>query len=125
MNVPSPLSGVQPLAVTLSGHLAVVIVGLVLVTAGFFAGHSVASGWAGARGRALDAQGAAVYLLCYYLGSSVGGSLGGVAYGYGKWPATVAYGAALVAGALLLGLTLRRGVPALRRRILSVAGEHR
>jgi YNFM family putative membrane transporter len=113
------------LAVTLSGHLAVVIVGLVLVTAGFFAGHSVASGWAGARGRALDAQGAAVYLLCYYLGSSVGGSLGGVAYGYGKWPATVAYGAALVAGALLLGLTLRRGVPALRRRILSVAGEHR
>ena len=104
------------LAVTLSGRLALVILGLVLVTAGFFAGHAVASGWAGARGRARNAQGAAVYLLCYYLGSSVGGSLGGLAYGYGRWPVTVAYGAALVAGALLLGLTLRRGLPSLRGR---------
>lgn len=95
------------LALTLSANLPTVVAGLVVVTGGFFAGHSVASGWSGARGRTLDAQGAAAYLLCYYVGSSVGGSLGGIAYGAGGWPATVGYAAALTVAALLLAATLR------------------
>jgi YNFM family putative membrane transporter len=102
------------LALTLSTLLPVIIAGLLIITAGFFAGHAVAAGWAGARGRALNAQGAAVYLLCYYLGSSVGGSLGGLAYAAGGWTATVGYAGALVAGALLIGLTLRSMRPPMR-----------
>jgi YNFM family putative membrane transporter len=85
----------------------VIIAGLLIITAGFFGSHAVASGWAGARGRALNAQGAAVYLLCYYLGSSVGGSVGGLAYAADGWSGTVWYAGALVAGALVLGFTLR------------------
>lgn len=95
------------LALTLSANLPTVVAGLVVVTGGFFAGHSVASGWSGARGRTLDAQAAAAYLLCYYVGSSVGGSLGGIAYGEGGWPATVGYAGALTVAALLLAATLR------------------
>lgn len=96
------------LALTLPDRLATVVVGLLVVTAGFFAAHAVASGWAGARGRAVGAQGAAVYLLCYYLGSSVGGSLGGVAYTRFGWAGVTAYCGALVLTALGIGLTLRR-----------------
>jgi YNFM family putative membrane transporter len=104
------------LALTLSTLLPVIIAGLLIITAGFFAGHAVAAGWAGARGRALNAQGAAVYLLCYYLGSSVGGSLGGLAYAAGGWTATVGYAGALVAGALVVGLTLRSMRPPMRHQ---------
>ncbi|GAA3519668.1 MFS transporter [Actinocatenispora rupis] len=111
------------LALTLSTNLPLVVLGLVVVTGGFFAGHAVASGWAGARGRARKAHGAAVYLLCYYLGSSVGGSVGGLAYGHGGWPATIAYTGGLVAVALLIGITLRTLVPAKRHALLSVPGE--
>ncbi|HEY3503957.1 MAG TPA: MFS transporter [Actinocatenispora sp.] len=111
------------LGLTLSTSLPVVVLGLVVVTGGFFAGHAVASGWAGARGRARNAQGAAVYLLCYYLGSSVGGSVGGLAYGHGGWPGTIAYTGALIALALLIGITLRTLAPAKRHPGLSVPGE--
>jgi MFS transporter, YNFM family, putative membrane transport protein len=106
------------LALTLPRYLPAVVAGLIVVTGGFFAAHSVASGWAGARGRALGAQGAAAYLLCYYVGSSVGGSVGGLAYGAGGWPATVGYSGGLVVAALLLGATLRTLRPAVRHDTL-------
>lgn len=93
---------VAGLAMLLSGQLAVVIVGLVVVTAGFFAAHSVASGWVGARSATLGVQGSALYLFGYYLGSSVGGSLGGVWYGMAGWIAVVGYTVALIMVAALV-----------------------
>jgi YNFM family putative membrane transporter len=84
------------LVMLLCGQLAVVIVGLVVVTAGFFAAHSVASGWVGARSAALGVQGSALYLFGYYLGSSFGGALGGVWYGMAGWIAVVGYAMALI-----------------------------
>ncbi|WP_248783755.1 MFS transporter [Actinoalloteichus caeruleus] len=76
---------------TLSGHLLVVVVGLVVLTAGFFASHATANGWLGRRSAHwARGQAAAVYWLSYYLGSSVGGTLGGLAYGAWGWPGTVA-----------------------------------
>jgi hypothetical protein len=46
-------------ALTPATGLPVVVAGSVIVVAGFFAGRGVVSGPAGARGRALNAQGAA------------------------------------------------------------------
>ena len=92
--------------------LAVVVAGLVVLTVGFFAVHALASGWVGARSATLRVQGSAVYLCSYYLGSSVGGSLGGIAYGSGGWAATTWYVAALVALVLVLAVSVRRLVPA-------------
>lgn len=75
------------LALMLPSVLTTVIVGLIITTAGVFALHSVSSGWVGARSNALNAQGAAIYLLCYYVGSSIGGWVGGLAFGRDNWPA--------------------------------------
>ena len=66
-----------------------VLVGLLLVTVGFFGAHSVASSWVGRRSVLLpggsSGQASALYLFAYYAGSSVGGALGGVAYDVGAW----------------------------------------
>jgi YNFM family putative membrane transporter len=93
----SAVLAIAGLALLLSPNLGLVILGLVVVTAGFFAAHSVASGWVGARSAALGVQGSALYLFCYYLGSSVGGSLGGVWYGLAGWSAVVGYTVVLIA----------------------------
>jgi YNFM family putative membrane transporter len=93
-----------------------VLGGLLVVTVGFFAAHSVASSWVGRRASMLPGGSPGVasslYLFAYYLGSSVGGAAGGVAYDHGGWPAVVGYVTALLAGALVMALALRRiGAP--------------
>lgn len=74
------------LALTLAGPLPLVLTGLVVLTAGFFAAHATASGWVAARagGRA-RAQASALYLLAYYGGSSLGGWLAGPAFTAAGW----------------------------------------
>lgn len=62
-----------------------IFIGMILVTGGFFAAHSVASGWIGRRARRAKGQASSLYLFCYYAGSSVAGTLGGFfwhAYGW-------------------------------------------
>ena len=53
-----------------------VILGVALITWGFFGVHSIASSWVGLRAPTGRAQAAALYLFFYYLGSSARG-LGG------------------------------------------------
>jgi predicted MFS family arabinose efflux permease len=89
------------LALTLPASVPAVAAGLLVFTAGFFAAHSVASGWVGLRATTDRAQASALYLFAYYLGSSVGGSAGGVAFERGGWPAAVTY--VLVLGLLAAG----------------------
>lgn len=92
------------LAATLQDRVWVVAVGLLVFTAGFFATHSVASTWVSSRAAGRRGQGAAVYLMSYYLGSSVLGASIGPAYSSGGWPAAAAAVGVLFAlgGALLL-----------------------
>lgn len=92
---------------TLPGVLAVIVLGLVVMTTGFFAAHSVASGWVGARASVAPAQASALYLCAYYIGSSVAGSIGGIFYGSGGWSSTVIFVLALVAVGLLCAASLR------------------
>lgn len=60
-------------------------IGIALVTFGFFGGHSVASSWVGSRAGAIRAEASALYLFSYYLGSSVLGAVGGLAYTAWDW----------------------------------------
>ncbi|MGJ9373760.1 MFS transporter [Nesterenkonia sp. CF4.4] len=76
-------------ALTLVPHLAVIILGTVVLTAGFFAAHAVASGWVGAAATAGRAQSASLYNLGYYGGSSIFGYLGGTALHVAGWSGTV------------------------------------
>jgi YNFM family putative membrane transporter len=108
----SVLLGIGAAALTLPDALPLVLAGLVGLTVAFFAAHSVASTWVSRRALRGRAQASALYLLAYYAGSSVGGSLGGVAFGLGGWPAVVAYVALLFLTALALAIRLRRLPPA-------------
>lgn len=93
---------------TLSFQLRFVLLGLVLLTFGFFAAHSVASSWVGVKARHTRAQASALYLLFYYLGSSLVGSAGGVFLSAWGWDGVVGLTAGLVVLAVLLGLYLAR-----------------
>ena len=93
---------------TLPDSLAFVVVGLLVLTGGFFAAHAVASSWVGARARVAPAQASALYTCAFYIGSSVAGSLGGVFYGFGGWPLTVAFVLGLLAIALASATSIRR-----------------
>jgi YNFM family putative membrane transporter len=91
--------------------LPVVVLGVALLTLGFFAAHSVASSWVGRRAQVAPAQASALYLLGYYTGSSVFGPLGGVAWSAGRWPAVTALATLLLATAFAVSLRLRATPP--------------
>jgi YNFM family putative membrane transporter len=94
-------------ALTLPANLILIVCGLIVLTAGFFAAHSVASGWVGAHAPVAPAQASALYLCLYYIGSSVAGSAGGIFYAHGGWAPTAAFAAALLALALAGAVSLR------------------
>ena len=96
---------------TLPAQLPLVILGLALLTAGFFAVHGVASGWVPARAHAAGvstAQAASLYLFTFYVGSSVFGSLAGRAWTTAGWPGVVVLSSGLLVLASVLALALRR-----------------
>ena len=66
------------LLATAFNSLWLILPGMMLFTAGFFAAHAVASGWIGPRARRARGQASSLYLFSYYVGSSVAGTLGGV-----------------------------------------------
>jgi len=66
------------LLATAFNSLWLILPGMMLFTAGFFAAHAVASGWIGPRARRARGQASSLYLFSYYVGSSVAGTLGGL-----------------------------------------------
>lgn len=75
------------LALTLTQSLVLILAGLVVFTGGFFAAHSIGSGWTGAIARTGRAQAASLYNLAYYLGSSLLGWAGGLVFQAWGWNA--------------------------------------
>jgi YNFM family putative membrane transporter len=65
--------------------LAVVVIGVLLFTFGFFGAHSVASSWIGRRAIKAKGQASSLYLFSYYVGSSIAGTGGGMFWHYGGW----------------------------------------
>lgn len=93
------------LGLTIPDNLALVLAGMLLFTGGFFAAHSVASGWVGRLAQVHRAEASALYLFAYYGGSSVAGVVAGAAYAAGGWN-----GVSIFVGFLLLvamGLSLK------------------
>lgn len=80
---------VTGVALTLVPSIWVIILGMVVLTAGFFAAHAVAAGWAGASAVAGRSQSTSLYNLGYYAGSSVFGFLGGTFLAFAGWAGTV------------------------------------
>lgn len=94
------------LAISLVDSLAVLLAGVAMCTVGFFAAHSVASAWVGARAARNRAGASSLYLLAYYLGSSVVSVVGGAAFTTGGWAAMALYLGGLLAAAMVVSGTL-------------------
>ncbi|MBU6533700.1 MFS transporter [Streptomyces mayonensis] len=90
------------LLLSLAPSLPTVLLGLVLITAGFFAGHAVASSAVGKTAQHGRAQAAALYQSAYYVGSSAGSTVGAVAFHSGGWASTVGVGLLAVAGVVTI-----------------------
>jgi len=99
------------LLVTLAEPLWLVLVGMLVFTAGFFGAHSVASSWIGRRAQRARGQASSLYLLCYYLGSSVAGTAGGIFWHRWGWNGVGLFIAGLLGVALLVALRLSRVPP--------------
>ncbi|MEU9127346.1 MFS transporter [Kitasatospora sp. NPDC048540] len=102
------------LLLSLGGSLVCALLGLVLITAGFFIGHATASSSVGRTATHGRAQASALYLIAYYLGNSLGGTLGADAYHSSGWAGAAAVG--LVAMTLAAGVTLYATRQAVRSR---------
>ncbi|MEV5673938.1 MFS transporter [Streptomyces sp. NPDC052179] len=106
------------LLLSLADQLPAVLLGLVLITAGFFAGHAVASSSVSRTATTGRAQASALYQSAYYLGSSAGGTLGAVAFHAGGWAGTVALGLLAVLGVVSITLYGTRVARAERRALV-------
>ncbi|MGV8855804.1 MAG: MFS transporter [Devosia sp.] len=94
------------LALTLLSSLWTIVLGMAIMTFAFFGAHSIASAWVARRSQDARAQGSAIYLLAYYAGSSVLGTLGGYGWGHWGWPGVVGFSGAAFTIALLLACRL-------------------
>ncbi|QGY29261.1 MFS transporter [Pantoea cypripedii] len=95
------------LLLTASNTLWIILPGMMLFTAGFFAAHSVASGWIGPRARRAKGQASSLYLFSYYAGSSCAGTLGGVFWHSFGWNGVTLFISMLLVLALLVGWRLQ------------------
>ncbi|MFF3909047.1 MFS transporter [Streptomyces sp. NPDC001848] len=104
------------LLLSLAPTLPLVLLGLVLITAGFFAGHAVASSAVSHTAKEGRAQASALYQSAYYIGSSTGSTLGAVAFHAGGWAGTVGMGVLAVAGVVVITLFGSRAARVAARR---------
>lgn len=93
-------------ALSLAAPLTWVVLGIAVVTFGFFAGHSIASSWVGRRAGAARAQAASLYMFAYYLGSSIAGSVGGLFYAAQGWLGVAGFVGAMWAAGLMIAWRL-------------------
>lgn len=99
------------LLMTLANPLAMIIVGMLVFTFGFFGAHSVASSWIGRRALKAKGQASSLYLFCYYAGSSVAGTAGGVFWHQWGWNGIGLFIGSLLAVALLVAVHLSKLPP--------------
>ncbi|WP_107951207.1 MFS transporter [Lysinibacillus parviboronicapiens] len=92
---------------TLSGLLSLKIIGITVFTFGFFAAHSIASGWVSRRATHDKAQASSLYLFFYYFGSSVGGTAGGIFWMHDGWGGVIAMITVFLVVACLLSFLLK------------------
>lgn len=83
-----PLIGLVGVALLATPWLITIIAGLAVLSIGFFVGHSTASSWVSGRAAVsvgVPAQAASIYMVFFYLGSSVTGNLTPLAWSAAGW----------------------------------------
>ncbi|MGV4982534.1 MFS transporter [Streptomyces sp. NRAIS4] len=106
------------LLLSLAPTLPLVLLGLVLITAGFFAGHAVASSAVSKTATHGRAQASALYQSTYYIGSSAGSTIGAMAFHADGWGGTVGVGLLAIVGVVTITVL---GSVAARRTLVAHA----
>lgn len=88
--------------ITLHSNIWVILLGMTVLTAGFFAAHSVASSWVGRRAKRARGQASSLYLFSYYAGSSIAGTVGGLFWTHFGWNGVALF----IAGILFIGILI-------------------
>ncbi|RST76095.1 MFS transporter [Siminovitchia acidinfaciens] len=93
---------------TLPMSLVYKIIGIIVFTFGFFGAHSVASGLVNRRATHDIAQASSLYLFAYYMGSSIGGSVGGIFWSRYGWAGVVGFTIGLLIISIFLALKVKK-----------------
>ncbi|MDI9259389.1 MFS transporter [Alicyclobacillus sendaiensis] len=93
---------------TCARGLAAIVAGMVVFTFGFFGAHATASSSVGSLGGAERAQASALYLFCYYTGSSVIGFVAGLFWTDMGWRGVIGMILAAQAAAAIAFLFAKR-----------------
>lgn len=99
------------LAVSLHPSVTGAVLGLAILTLGFFGAHAIASAWVGRRALQAKGQASSLYLFACYGGSAVLGTAGGWALEGWGWAGVVALIAVGMVVALVAALWLSRLKP--------------
>lgn len=103
---------------SLEAHLVSKILALLMFSFGFFASQTVATSWVGYRALQNKSQASSLYLFLYYIGSSIGGTLGGVFWSMYGWIGVIS----MVLVFLVLGLACAAGLSQLGEKTGRTAG---
>lgn len=94
--------------ITLLPFIIFKILGLAFTIYAFFSGHAIASAVVASRAEHHKAQASSLYLLFYYIGSSVGGTLAGYFYGLIHWPGVALMITIFMVIGLVIAMTIRK-----------------
>ena len=94
-------------AITFGKPLTLKILGISIFTFGFFGSHSLASSWVAQRASHDKAQASSLYLFFYYVGSSIGGTLGGIFWSMFGWGGVISMILSFLVIAFSLSLYLK------------------
>ena len=99
------------LVILVPDNIWTLALGLAVLAFGFFGAHSISSGWAPALAARDKAQASSLYLLLYYIGGGVAGSIGGVFWSAHGWNGVTAFSAVMMLATLAVVLLLARIAP--------------
>ncbi len=99
------------LTIMIPDNLVTIAVGLAVMTFGFFGAHAISSGWAPALVERDKAQASSLYLLLYYIGGGVAGSIGGVFWAAYGWLGVTAFSGVMMFATLGVVILLARIAP--------------
>ena len=111
-------TGLYALGVVMTlGPLPMLLAGMFIFTAGFFAAHSTASGWVGQAAATNRAEASSMYLFCYYAGSSVIGALSGLVFEAASWTGFIAYISCFTVAVILIGIWLLKSTSRIKEPV--------
>ena len=94
--------------ITLATPLPLIVFGVGIFTCGFFSAHAIASSWVGRRAKTGKARASSLYLFCYYQGSTISGTLGGMFWQHFGWHGVAAMISLLLLAAFWVSTLLLR-----------------